>query len=102
MVLAQAGSDIVLKVRGNEEPREQGSNLNSSSHFQLPNGYLHLAVCQSLQLKPLPCPYDVIHMARSQLRKTVHENMEEPALAFYLHIFLKISLTKKFFREVPP
>lgn len=41
-ILTQIGLDIVLEVRGDDEPKRQCSNLNSSSHFQLPNGHLYL------------------------------------------------------------
>lgn len=53
-ILTQIGLDIVLNVRGDDEPKHQCSNLNSSSHFQLPNGHLYLG---SLPEPPIQsCP----------------------------------------------
>lgn len=41
MVLTLTQWGIILKVSSCDEFRHSGSNLNSSSHFQLPKGHLH-------------------------------------------------------------
>ena len=41
-ILTQTGLDTVLYITGDGEPSRRCSNLNCGSHFQMPNGHLHV------------------------------------------------------------